>query len=185
MNVLINADENCSNIMENFLNQKKVLKDINTKIKNEEEKMYKLYSLPTKDESGSYTDSYIQALEANIKLFSSKRERDKTENEILVANNIVTLLRNSVSSHPNLCQINRAIKMANRNCKSSVVLDSLMLDNIELKRLKTRIKRNTKNIQECIVPVYKREKSSLIITDFKAVECYSTDELWEIADLIL
>lgn len=185
MNTIINADENCSNIMKNFLNQEKVLKDINTKIENLEEEIYNLQSLPEEDENGYYTDSYIEAMQKNVELFSLRKERDKTENEVLVANNIVTLLENSVSSNPNLYEINRAIKMANRNCKSSVVLDSFLYDECEIKRLKRRLNRYTKDIEECIIPIFEIERESITITDFKAVECYLPGDLWLIADLII
>lgn len=183
MNVIINADENCSREMGYFLNQDKAFKDIDQQITKCKQELEKIQSgIKVYDFSDT---QYVNAMKKDLDLKILKSERQRIEYSIVVTNCIVTLLKHS-KQKLSFEEINNIIKRSNKQCENCIVLDSLSLPHKEITRLKDYLKSTFERENfDCIVPVFKRDNGKIIITDFKALECYSTKELWEIADLIL
>ncbi len=183
MQVIINADENCSKEMGYFLNQDKAFNNIDKQINKCKQELEKIKSgIKVYDFSDT---GYINAMKKELDLKILKSERQRIEYSIVVTNCIVTLLRKSTVPKLSFEEINNIIKRSNKQCENCVVLDSLFVSKKEVNILKNYLNTSfNKENFDCIVPIFKKYNNKIIITDFKTLECYSTKELWEIAHLI-
>lgn len=183
MNIIVKAKKNHSKEMENYLNQVKTLNDIDNKIDEVENNLKRIRS------GVAHYDStfsrYLAEDSAKKELEQLRSDKKRMQYEISVMNNIVTQLKLSNSETYKYEIVNNIIRECNILCENGVVLDSLLLTKKEVDFVKDMlIKHTPKSEYECIIPKFEVMNNTITITDFKVIECYSSKDLWKIADLI-
>ena len=102
-----------------------------------------------------------------------------------VMNNIVTQLKLSNSETYKYEIVNNIIRECNILCENGIVLDSLLLPKNEVDFVKDMLSKTTlKTEYECIIPKFEVFNNTITIVDFRVLECYSSKDLWRVADLI-
>lgn len=183
MQIFVKAQKNHSEGMKCYLNQRKALNDIDTKIDEVQNNLKRIRSGVAPYDS-TYS-RYLAEDSAKKELEQLKSDKRRIGYELSVMNNIVKQLKESNSVSYKYEIVNNIIRECNILCENGVVLDSLLLPKKEVDFVKDMLKKNTSQTEyECIIPVFEVFNNNITITDFKILECYSTKDLWKVADLI-
>lgn len=183
MQILIKATKKHSKEMENYLNQEKALSDIDSKIDEVQNNLKRIRSGVSPYDSTF--SRYLAEDSAKKEVEQLTSDKKRMQYEISVMNNIVTQLKLSNSETYKYEIVNNIIRECNILCENGVVLDSLLLPKKEVDFVKDMLHKHTQKTEyECIIPKFEVMNNTITITDFKVIGCYSSKDLWKVADLI-
>lgn len=183
MQIFVRAKKNHSKEMECYLNQKKVLQDLDTKIGEVQNNLNRIRSGVSPYDSAF--SRYLGEESSKKELEQLKSDKKRIQYEISVMNNIVTQLKLSNSETYKYEIVNNIIRECNILCENGIVLDSLLLPKNEVNFVKDMLSKTTlKTEYECIIPKFEVFNNTITIVDFRVLECYSSKDLWRVADLI-